>query len=88
MEEHYSHYRSADGLKNAGNLLAAGFTHVTSRDMDPQIHVHCFLFNLVRSLEGKWLANDPQGIYKDKVAIGMLVRLEAIRLLREAGYQV
>ena len=88
VEEHYSQYRTPGGMRNAGNLLAAKFDHVTSRALDPDVHSHVFLLNMVQTAEERWLANEPQTIYKDKISIGMLARQEAIRLLREAGYQV
>ncbi|MBJ6749919.1 MobF family relaxase [Geomonas anaerohicana] len=88
VEEHYSHYRTPDGTRIAGNIVAAKFDHVTSRALDPDVHSHVFLVNMVHTPEGKWLANEPKAIYQDKISIGMLAREEAIRLLREAGYQI
>ncbi|UPU37865.1 relaxase domain-containing protein [Geomonas paludis] len=88
VEEHYSHYRTPDGTRVAGSIVAAKFDHVTSRALDPDVHSHVFLVNMVHTPEGKWLANEPKAIYQDKISIGMLAREEAILLLRQAGYQV
>uniref|UniRef100_C6DZ94 Conjugative relaxase domain protein n=1 Tax=Geobacter sp. (strain M21) TaxID=443144 RepID=C6DZ94_GEOSM len=88
VEEHYSQYRTPHGIRNAGNLLAAKFDHVTSRALDPDVHSHVFLLNMVHTPDGRWLANEPKSIYQDKISIGMLARQESICLLRQAGYQV
>ncbi len=88
VEEHYSQYRTPDGTKVAGQIVAAKFDHVTSRALDPDVHSHVFLVNMVSTKEGKWLANEPKAIYQDKISIGMLGRQEAIVLLRQAGYQI
>ncbi|MFP3830765.1 relaxase domain-containing protein, partial [Pseudomonas sp. SIMBA_021] len=34
-------------------LFAAGFTHFTNRNLDPQVHELVLLFNLVRGEDGK-----------------------------------
>ena len=88
VEDHYSQYRTPDGVKVAGTMLAAKFDHVTSRALDPDLHSHVFLVNMEHTPEGKWLANEPKAIYQDKISIGMLARQEAIRLLQQAGYQI
>ncbi|BCG45563.1 hypothetical protein GEOBRER4_n0319 [Citrifermentans bremense] len=38
MEEHYSHYRSPEGIR-CGDMVAAKFDHATSRNVDPQLGV-------------------------------------------------
>lgn len=88
VEDHYSQYRTPGGIQNSGSLLAAKFDHVTSRALDPDVHSHVFLLNMVPMKDGGWRANEPRSIYRDKISIGMLARQEAIYLLREAGYQI
>ena len=42
------------------DLMGATFVHGTSRENDPQLHVHCTIFNLARTQEdGKWRAHAP-----------------------------
>ena len=43
--------RSPDGILNGG-LVAAKFDHATSRNIDPQLHSHVFVLNVVRTEEG------------------------------------
>lgn len=87
VEEHYSQYRSPDGVQTSGNVVAAKFDHVTSRSLDPEVHSHVFLVNMTRAPEGGWRANEPKNIYADKISIGMLARQEAMHLYEKAGYQ-
>lgn len=88
IEEHYSQYRTPDGVETAGNIVAAKFDHVSSRALDPEVHSHVFLHNMLLTRRGEWLANEPKNIYADKIALGTLARQEAIHLYRQAGYQV
>jgi len=89
IEGHYSQYRTRDGVKSSGNMVAAKFDHVTSRALDPEVHSHVFLLNMTRvpGAGGKWKANEPKNIYTDKISLGMLARQEAMHLYHLAGYQ-
>jgi conjugative relaxase-like TrwC/TraI family protein len=89
VEEHYSNYRTRDGVKSSGNIVAAKFDHVTSRALDPEVHSHVFLFNMTRvpGAGGKWKANEPKNIYTDKISLGMLARQEAMNLYHRSGYR-
>ena len=42
------------------DLMGATFVHGISRENDPQLHVHCAIFNLARTREdGKWAGAPP-----------------------------
>ncbi|MCY4550025.1 MAG: relaxase domain-containing protein, partial [Defluviicoccus sp.] len=57
------------------DLLGATFVHGTSRENDPQLHVHCTIFNLARTREdGKWRAHLQYPVYSWKKAAGALFR--------------
>ena len=45
----------------AGNqkTVAATFRHDTSRNLDPQLHTHAVLANMVQGRDGKWAAPWP-----------------------------
>ena len=87
MEEHYSHYRSPDGILNGG-MVAAKFDHATSRNIDPQLHSHVFVVNAVRTDGGGWRANEPRAIFQDQKSLGLLYRQELTRELQERGFEV
>ena len=55
--------------------MGATFVHGTSRENDPQLHVHCAIFNLARTREdGKWRAHHQYPVYSWKKAAGALFR--------------
>ena len=57
------------------DLMGATFVHGTSRENDPQLHVHCTIFNVARTKEdGKWRAHHQYPVYSWKKAAGALFR--------------
>ena len=57
------------------DLMGATFVHGTSRENDPQLHVHCTIFNLARTREdGNWRAHHQYPVYSWKKAAGALFR--------------
>ena len=68
---------SANGVSRAveADLMGATFVHGTSRENDPQLHVHCTIFNAARTKEdGKWRAHHQYPVYSWKKAAGALFR--------------
>ena len=68
---------SAKGVSRAveADLMGATFVHGTSRENDPQLHVHCTIFNVARTLEdGRWRAHHQYPVYSWKKAAGALFR--------------
>lgn len=87
IEIHYSQARTPDGIQN-GSLVAAKFDHVTSRAIDPQLHSHLFVENMVQTPDGQWRANEPKNIFVDQKALGLLYRQELINELQKAGFEI
>ena len=68
---------SAKGVSRAveADLMGATFVHGTSRENDPQLHVHCTIFNFARTREdGRWRAHHQYPVYSWKKAAGALFR--------------
>ena len=68
---------SAKGVSRAveADLMGATFVHGTSRENDPQLHVHCTIFNAARTREdGRWRAHHQYPVYSWKKAAGALFR--------------
>ena len=68
---------SSKGVSRAveADLMGATFVHGTSRENDPQLHVHCTIFNAARTREdGKWRAHHQYPVYSWKKAAGALFR--------------
>ena len=72
------------------DLVGATFVHGTSRENDPQLHVHCTIFNLARTREdGKWRAHHQYPVYSWKKAAGALFRAYmAWELQQELGVRM
>ena len=69
-------------------IVAAAFRHDASRNLDPQLHTHAVLANMVRSDDGRWRAMANEGLYERQKLVGMLYRNELARSLTELGYGV
>ena len=69
-------------------IVAAAFRHDTSRNLDPQLHTHAVLANMVRGGDGKWRTMANEGLYERQKLIGMLYRNELARSLVELGYGI
>ena len=84
QEEHYTLYRAPAGVQR-GELVAAVFTHATSRSLDPQLHSHVFVINMVRLPDGSWKANWNRPIFQKQKSLGLIYRQELARELQERG---
>ena len=72
------------------DLIGATFVHGTSRENDPQLHVHCTIFNVARTHEdGKWRAHHQYPVYSWKKAAGAMFRANmAWELQRRLGVRM
>ena len=77
-------------LVRAGNqkTVVATFLHDTSRNLDPQLHTHAVLANMVRGEDGKWRTMANEGLYRNQKLIGMIYRSELAKGLMKLGYEV
>ena len=70
-------------------IVAATFRHDTSRNLDPQLHTHAVLANMVKGEDGKWRSMANEGLYARQKLIGMLYRNElAARPRAKIGYGI
>ena len=65
-------------------MVAATFRHDTSRNLDPQLHTHAVIANMVQGEDGKWRTMANEKLYERQKLIGMLYRSELARGLAEA----
>ena len=68
--------------------MAATFRHDASRNLDPQLHTHAVLANMVRGPDGKWRTMSNEALYRSQKLIGMLYRSELARGLGKLGYGI
>ena len=68
--------------------VAATFRHDTSRNLDPLLHTHAVIANMVRGTDGKWRTMSNEKLYASKMLIGAHYRAELARGLENFGYRV
>ncbi|WP_416414474.1 MobF family relaxase [Pantoea sp. App145] len=98
MEQMVSARDTRDGVTRivaTGKMVAALFTHDTSRNLDPQIHTHAVLAN-VTELDGKWkaLATDYihgagfiETAYRNQITYGKIYRSVLKGKAEAIGYE-
>ena len=72
----------------AHGMAVAGFRHLTSRDLDPQLHTHCILANMTRIGSGAWRSVEPTLIRRNAKLIGAYYRNELASQLVGLGFAV
>ena len=70
------------------NAIFATFQHDDNRNLDPQLHSHCVIFNQTQGTDGKWRSMDNRQLYQQKMTIGMVYHHELGRRLRNLGYEL
>ena len=68
--------------------VVATFRHDTSRNMDPQLHTHAVLANMVQGGDGKWRTMANEALYRQQKLIGMIYRGELASGLTKLGYGI
>ena len=68
--------------------VIATFTHETSRNLEPQLHTHVVIANMVQGEDGKWRSMANEKLYSSKMLIGALYRGELARELTSLGYGI
>ena len=77
-------------MARVGNqkIVAATFRHDTSRNLDPQLHTHSVIANMLKGEDGKWRSMANEGLYLQQKLIGMLYRSELAAGLARLGYGI
>ena len=74
--------------ERTAGLLMAQFDHHTSRDLDPQLHTHSFIFNLAPRKDGTWGAIMSRELYKAQKQAGLEFRNELANELEKEGFAI
>ena len=69
-------------------IVAATFRHDTSRNLDPQLHTHAVLANMLKGADGKWRSMANEKLYGSKMLLGALYRSELAAALARLGYGI
>ena len=67
-------------------IVAATFRHDTSRNLDPQLHTHTVLANMLKGPDGRWRSMSNEKLYDSKMLLGTLYRSELAAALVRLGY--
>ena len=68
-------------------MVAATFRHDTSRNLDPQLHTHAVIANMLKGADNKWRTMANEKLYASKMLIGALYRSELAMGLKKLGYE-
>lgn len=75
--------------QKAEAAVAACYTHFASRALDPQLHVHAFMFNVGKRQDSpEWSALEHRPQFERKLATGILFRVELASRLRGLGFEI
>jgi conjugative relaxase-like TrwC/TraI family protein len=76
-------------VRQTGNLAIATYRHDTSRQLDPQVHSHCVVFNVTHDEKtGKWKAIDARGLYERRAYLTEVYRNVLAHEVQKLGYEI
>ncbi len=68
--------------------VIATFRHRTSRNLDPALHTHSVIANMLLGPDGKWRTMANERLYASKMLLGALYRSELAGELAKLGYGI
>ena len=68
--------------------VIATFRHETSRNLDPALHTHSVIANMVLGPDRKWRGMANESLYASKMLLGALYRSELAGELAKLGYGI
>lgn len=74
--------------QQTNNMVTAIFQHQDSRNLDPNLHSHCVIFNQTQGNDGKWRSMDNRQLYQQRITIGLVYHHELSRQLMELGHSI
>ncbi|WP_316193021.1 MobF family relaxase [Bradyrhizobium sp. SZCCHNRI1029] len=80
--------RGGASREQTAGLLMAQFDHHTSRESDPQLHTHTFIFNLAPRRDGSWGAIVSRELYKAQKQAGAIYRQAMALELERQGIRL
>ncbi|MDD9998412.1 MAG: conjugative relaxase, partial [Rhodospirillaceae bacterium] len=68
--------------------VIATFRHETSRNLDPALHTHSVIANMLKGPDGKWRTMANERLYRSKMLLGAMYRSELAAGLKDLGYGI
>ena len=75
-------------FESSGSMVAALFTHHTSREQDPNTHTHAVVANATEREDGDWRSVFSKPLFEHKMAAGNVYRASLAQQLKELGYAI
>ena len=75
-------------VETGGKIIAGLFRHDTSRALDPQLHTHAVIANMVVNSEDRYTSLSSELLFKTQKLGSEIYRTELARSARELGYTV
>ena len=69
-------------------LVASGFTHFASRNLDCQLHEHVLVYNVAKGEDQKWGTFNNDILYELQMSAGAIYRAELAHQLQSLGYGI
>ena len=91
LEDHHAFTRRGKAgatREPVAGLTMAKFHHHTSRDLDPQLHTHAFIFNTAPRRDGSWGTLVSRDLYKAQKEAGAVYRQHLGNALEREGYSI
>ena len=73
--------------RNQKSVIAT-FRHETSRNLDPALHTHSVIANMLQGPDGKWRTMANERLYASKMLLGAMYRSELAAELKQLGYGI
>ena len=91
IQDNYMGYRhTADGVTEkmqANNMVATLRDHGTNRNLDPHLHTHATILNMVQTQDGEWKAMDAKNHFSDRKDYAVYYHNALANNLKELGYE-
>jgi conjugative relaxase-like TrwC/TraI family protein len=88
VEKHVAMTRKNGVLENADKLLISMFRHDTSRNLDPQTHIHAVIANMAMRQDGEIRSLNEHSLYVNQKLIGAIFHNELAVRVQELGYEI
>ncbi|MBX9837526.1 MAG: relaxase domain-containing protein [Silvanigrellaceae bacterium] len=92
IEKDYAKTRVGDNtqreIENVKKLIIATFEHDTSRELDPQLHTHCVVMNLIHREDGEWRSLHADDFRNFSKYFGMVYQNELAHRVQKLGYEI
>ena len=74
-------------VRNQKSVIAT-FRHETSRNLDPALHTHSVIANMLQGPDGRWRTMANERLYASKMLLGAMYRSELAAELKQLGYGI